>query len=65
MAGCLIGTTAPTPGFVRGLFLTHVDEPGTAREAYFTLVSRLRTVRRKVRDHVFHRLIQAPTSATA
>ena len=36
-----------TPGFVRGLFLTHVDEPGTAREAYFTLVSRLRTVRRK------------------
>jgi len=36
-----------TPGFVRGLFLTHVDEPGTAREAYFTLVSRLRTARRK------------------
>ncbi len=36
-----------TPGFVRGLFLTHVDEPGTARDAYFTLVSRLRTVRRK------------------
>jgi heme-binding uptake protein ChaN (Tiki superfamily) len=36
-----------TPGFVRGLFLTHVDEPGTAREAYFTLVNRLRSVRRK------------------
>ncbi len=36
-----------TPGFVRGLFLTHVDEPGTAREAYFTLVNRLRGVRRR------------------
>src|SRR4029077_16390446 len=36
-----------TPGFVRTLFLTHVEEPGTAREAYFTLVSRLRGGRRK------------------
>src|SRR5215470_11907254 len=36
-----------TPGFVRTLFLTHVEEPGTAREAYFTLVSRLRGVRRR------------------
>jgi len=36
-----------TPGFVRGLFLTHVEEPGTARDAYFTLVNRLRSVRRK------------------
>jgi len=36
-----------TPGFVRTLFLTHVEEPGTAREAYFTLVNRLRGVRRK------------------
>ncbi len=35
------------PGFVRGLFLTHVDEPGTARQEYFTLVNRLRGVRRK------------------
>lgn len=35
------------PGFVRGLFLTHVDEPGTAREAYFTLVQRLRGFSRK------------------
>lgn len=36
-----------TPGFVRGLFLTHVDEPGNARDAYFTLVNRLRGVRRR------------------
>jgi hypothetical protein len=36
-----------TPGFVRSLFLTHVEEPGTAREAYFMLVNRLRGVRRK------------------
>ena len=36
-----------TPGFVRSLFLTHVEEPGTARETYFTLVNRLRGVRRK------------------
>jgi hypothetical protein len=36
-----------TPGFVRTLFLTHVEEPGAARETYFTLVSRLRGVRRK------------------
>ncbi len=35
------------PAFVRGLFLTHVDEPGTARELYFTLVQRLRGFRRK------------------
>ena len=35
------------PAFVRGLFLTHVDEPGTARDAYFTLVQRLRGFRRK------------------
>ncbi len=36
-----------TPGFVRGLFLMHVEEPGAAREAYFTLVHRLRGVRRR------------------
>jgi hypothetical protein len=36
-----------TPGFVRSLFLTHVDEPGTARESYFTLVYRLRGFRRR------------------
>ena len=36
-----------TPGFVRSLFLTHVEEPGTARDAYFTLVSRLRGIRRR------------------
>jgi hypothetical protein len=35
------------PAFVRGLFLTHVDEPGTARDAYFTLVQRLRGFPRK------------------
>ena len=40
-----------TPGFVRTLFLTHVEEPGTAREAYFTLVSRLRGVRRKAHQN--------------
>jgi hypothetical protein len=31
-----------TPGFVRGLFLTHVEEPGAARAAYFDLVHKLR-----------------------
>jgi hypothetical protein len=36
-----------TPGYVRGLFLTHVEEPGAARHAYFDLVQKLRTVRRK------------------
>ncbi|MGC2195916.1 MAG: ChaN family lipoprotein [Terriglobales bacterium] len=36
-----------TPGFVRGLLLTHVEEPGTAREEYFTLVHRLRGLRRR------------------
>ena len=36
-----------TPGFVRSLFLTHVEEPGTARDAYFMLVNRLRGVRRR------------------
>jgi hypothetical protein len=36
-----------TPGFVRSLFLTHVEEPGTAREIYFTLVHRLRGIRRR------------------
>jgi hypothetical protein len=36
-----------TPGFMRSLFLTHVEEPGTAREMYFTLVHRLRGIRRR------------------
>lgn len=31
-----------TPGYVRGLFLTHVEEPGAARAAYFDLVRKLR-----------------------
>jgi Haem-binding uptake, Tiki superfamily, ChaN len=35
------------PGFVRSLFLTHVEEPGTARDAYFLQVNRLRGVRRR------------------
>jgi heme-binding uptake protein ChaN (Tiki superfamily) len=38
-----------TPGFVRSLLLTHVEEPGTARDAYFTLVHRLRGNRRNGR----------------
>jgi hypothetical protein len=38
-----------TPGFVRSLLLTHVEEPGAAREAYFTLVHRLRGARRNGR----------------
>jgi len=38
-----------TPGFVRGLFLTHVEEPGTARTTYFALAHRLRGVPRKKR----------------
>jgi hypothetical protein len=38
-----------TPGFVRSLLLTHVEEPGTAREAYFTLVHRMRGNRRNGR----------------
>jgi hypothetical protein len=33
---------AATPGYVRGLFLTHVEEPGAARAAYFDLVRKLR-----------------------
>src|SRR5262249_14888356 len=36
-----------TPGFVRSLFLTHVEEPGLAREAYFGLAARLRSVQKK------------------
>jgi hypothetical protein len=39
-----------TPGFVRGLFLMHIEEPGMAREAYFTLVQRLRGARRSARN---------------
>jgi len=39
-----------TPGFVRGLFLTHVEEPGAARSGYFELVHRLRAPRRKARS---------------
>jgi Haem-binding uptake, Tiki superfamily, ChaN len=31
-----------TPGFVRGLFLMHVEEPGAARAVYFDLVYKLR-----------------------
>ena len=42
-----------TPGFVRTLFLTHVEEPGAARDAYFGLVQRLRAVRR--RGHRFEK----------
>jgi len=38
-----------TPGFVRGLFLTHVEEPGAAQSGYFELVHRLRAPRRKPR----------------
>jgi Haem-binding uptake, Tiki superfamily, ChaN len=36
-----------TPGFVRSLFLAHVEEPGMARESYFILVHRLRGIRRR------------------
>ena len=38
-----------TPGFVRSLFLTHVEEPGTARDTYFGLVHQLRGIPRKKR----------------
>ena len=38
--GYLAGRIAP--GFVRGLFLTHVEEPGAARVSYFDLVRKLR-----------------------
>ena len=38
-----------TPGYVRGLFLAHVEEPGAARNLYFDLVHRLRATRRKAR----------------
>ena len=38
-----------TPGFVRGLFLTHVEEPGAARGLYFDLVHKLRAKRGKAR----------------
>src|SRR5579864_2095381 len=31
-----------TPRYIRGLFLTHVEEPGAARSAYFDLVHKLR-----------------------
>jgi uncharacterized iron-regulated protein len=37
-----------TPGFVRGLFLTHVEEPGAARNLYFDLVHKLRGGRSRV-----------------
>jgi uncharacterized iron-regulated protein len=37
-----------TPGFVRGLFLTHVEEPGAARNLYFDLVHKLRGRRSRV-----------------
>jgi hypothetical protein len=36
-----------TPGYVRGLLLAHVEEPGAARSLYFDLVHRLRGYRRK------------------
>ena len=36
-----------TSRYVRGLFLTHVEEPGAARAAYFDLVHELRGTRRK------------------
>jgi hypothetical protein len=35
------------PGFVRSLFLTHVEEPGTARDLYFALAHRLRSAKKK------------------
>ena len=37
------------PGFVRSLFLTHVEEPGAARNTYFGLAHRLRGTQRKKR----------------
>jgi hypothetical protein len=37
-----------TPGYVRSLFLAHVEEPGAARSLYFDLVQKLRGVRRKM-----------------
>ena len=37
------------PGFVRGLFLTHVEEPGAPRAVYFELAQKLRATRRKAR----------------
>jgi hypothetical protein len=36
-----------TPGFVRSLFLTHVEEPGQARDTYFGLANRLRGLQKK------------------
>ena len=39
-----------TPRYVRGLFLTHVEEPGAARAAYFELVHKLRGKRPIRRD---------------
>jgi hypothetical protein len=38
-----------TPGYVRSLFLAHVEEPGAARSLYFELVLKLRGNRRKTR----------------
>jgi hypothetical protein len=38
-----------TPGYVRSLFLAHVEEPGAARSLYFDLVQKLRGPRRKTR----------------
>lgn len=38
-----------TPGYVRSLFLAHVEEPGAARTLYFDLVQKLRGTRRKAR----------------
>ena len=42
-----------TPRYVRGLFLTHVEEPGAARAAYFDLVHKLRG-RRALRSRAAH-----------
>lgn len=36
-----------TPGFVRSLFLIHVEEPGTARDLYFALAHRLCAMKKK------------------
>ena len=38
-----------TPRYIRGLFLTHVEEPGAARSAYFDLVHKLRGKKAGVR----------------
>jgi len=38
-----------SPGYVRGLFLAHVEEPAAARDYYFELVHGLRATQRKAR----------------